>query len=119
MTYGALSEEATKNGNYTESLAIMDSVVAVYKANNDYYRLGNSYAQIGAIYMEKGSDRTALEETLKSVKILDTINKPIRRADAYSQLGDIEFELGNFENALGHKEEALLIYRKYKDKVYE
>jgi tetratricopeptide (TPR) repeat protein len=119
LAYGALSEVATKKGNYDESLTIMDSVVAIYKTNDDHYRLGNSYAQIGAIYMEKGSYRIALEETLKSVRILDTINKPIRRADAYSQLGDIEFELGNFENALAHKEEALLIYRKYKDKVYE
>jgi tetratricopeptide (TPR) repeat protein len=69
--------------------------------------------------MDKGNYKIALEETLKSVRTLDTINKPIRQADAYRQLGDIEFELGNYENALKHKNVALEIYKKYKDKVYE
>ena len=119
MTYSALSELQSTQGRYDNAIELKDSVINLYTNKNDFYRLGVTLGQKGAIYMKKGNYKIALEESLKSLRMLDTIDKPIRKADALSQLGDIEFELKNFQNALAYKTSSLNIYKKYEDHIYE
>ncbi len=119
LAYGALSELESSQGNYNKSLAILDTVMSIYQDRNDFYRMGNTFVQKGAIFYEKGSYKLALEESLRGLSILDTINKPIRQADALSQLGNIEIALNNLDNALNYKQKSLDIYEEYDDKVYQ
>ena len=86
---------------------------------DDSIRLAINYNFIAGIYAAKGNFKLAITNSLKAVRILEKANKPIRLADALSNLADHELSLKDFKKSLEHKTRALSIYRDNDDKYYE
>ncbi|NJN26455.1 MAG: tetratricopeptide repeat protein [Cyclobacteriaceae bacterium] len=113
-------------GNYSEALLILESNIRInlepsYDSllADKELNMALTYDLMGNIYLFKGSFQIALENSLKGLKILETLNKPIRKADALNHLAAIEFYLENFERSISHNKEALAIYREHNDLYYE
>jgi tetratricopeptide (TPR) repeat protein len=113
-------------GNYDEAIAILESNVGI-NIEEEYdtlirdraLNLAIAFDLIGTIQLFKGNHNLALRETLKALSILDTLNDPIRKADALNHLGNIEFYLNNYVETIDYNKEALAVYRRYNDKFYQ
>jgi len=86
--------------------------------NDKKLNLAVAYDLLGQIHLFKGNHNIALRETLKALQILDSLDEPVRRADALNHLGSIEFYLNNYDNTITYNKEALQIYTEYNDKFY-
>lgn len=107
-------------GEYDSALGLLDKNIGLYQTKlNDSSGLAISYDLKGTINTYKGNHRIALAETLKALKILEKIDKPIRKADALNHLASIEFFLDNYKKANEYNFQALKIYKKFNDKYYE
>lgn len=107
-------------GEYDSALAILDRNIELYQTQvNDSGGLAISYDMKGGIELFRGNYRIAMNESLKALKILNRIDKPIRKADALNRLASIEFYLNNYEKSLEYNQEALEIYKQYDDRYYQ
>jgi len=112
-------------GNYDEAIERLKSNVTI-NLENEYDSLINerdlnlaiAYDLLGQIHLFKGNHNIALRETLRALQILDSLDEPVRRADALNHLASIEFYLNNYENTIDYNKEALEIYDEYNDKFY-
>lgn len=113
-------------GHYEKAISILKSNIGIYQ-EQEYdsvniektYDLALSYDLMGQIELFRGNHNLALQETLKALKLLENLDKPIRKADALNHLGSIEFYLNNYDQSISYNFEALQIYKKYNDKYYE
>ncbi|PCE63805.1 tetratricopeptide repeat protein [Sediminicola luteus] len=111
-------------GDYKKALSIFEnSIDQIEKHISDEpYKsqfLASSYLAIGSCYFAKGDLRIALSETLRALKLYETINDALRSADTFKQLGDIESRLLHYKNALTYYQEAQKIYHNKNDNIYE
>ena len=107
-------------GNYNQALKVLQDNIEIYSNKFiDSTGLAVTYDLIGTINTYKGNHNIALAETLKALKILEKIDKPIRKADALNHLAAIEFYLGNYDKSIEFNQEALQIYKENNDKYYE
>ncbi|NNE75869.1 MAG: hypothetical protein HKN31_02210, partial [Pricia sp.] len=114
-----------EKGNYDDAISLTKSILDMYtdenRANSDlgsFDLRGSEYEVLGGIYIEKGSYKIALENTLKALRFFEDIKDEVRMGDAFKQLADIEFEQQNFRSSLDYAEKAMFIYHKNDDKVY-
>lgn len=114
-----------EKGNFEEAIALTHSILGMYTDENrkntdlgEFDLRGSEYEVLGGIYMEKGSYRIALENTLKAVRFFEEVGDEVRKGDALKQLADIEYQLGNYTSSLSYAEEASAIYKKNDDKIY-
>ena len=112
-------------GNYEKAISILKSNIGIYQEQQydstntkKTYDLALSYDLMGQIEMFRGNHNLALQETMKALKLLERLDKPIRKADAMNHLASIEFYLNNYEKCISYNLEALEIYKKYNDKYY-
>ncbi len=112
-------------GHYDEAIEILKSNVTInlekkYDSliTENELNLAVAYDLMGQIQLFKGNHNIALRETLKALQILDSLDEPIRKADALNHLASIEFYLNNYENTINYNKEALQIYHQYNDKYY-
>lgn len=122
----SLADIQRARGNYDSAIAIVNQTIDLYE-NSDrektdlgsFNLIGAEYLTLGAIYVDKGSYRLALQETLKSVRFFEEIDDPLRLADALKQVGDIEHTQGHYESSLKYQQRAFQIYKDFDDKVYQ
>ena len=116
---GSLAYLEYSEGNYDTALAKFDEVIEIVEKYSAYiYAI--SLGDRANVYISKGFYKIALEETLKALRVLDTIyEKPWRRADAQRQVGQIEYLRKNYNNSLEYFKQALDIYKEQDDNVYQ
>jgi len=121
-----LSDIQRSRGNYDSAIAIVNANIDLYaegeKGESDlgnFNLIGAEYNLLGAIYMDRGSYRLALRETLKAARFFAEIEDRVREADALKQIGDIEYALGNYQSSLSYCNQAFAIYGDFDDKVYQ
>lgn len=114
-----------EKGSFEKAIALTHSILDMYTDENrentdlgNFDLRGSEYEVLGGIYMEKGSYRIALENTLKAVRFFEDIDDEVRKGDALKQLSDIEYQLRNYASSLAYAEEAIAIYKKNDDKIY-
>ncbi len=112
-------------GNYDAAIARLRSNVEInleksYDTLIHDKKLNLAIARdlLGMIYLHKGDYNIALNETLRAVHLLDSLDEPIRRADAMNHLASIEFSLNNYQNSIRYNQEALIVYQQFNDKFY-
>lgn len=110
---------ALKKGDFEEAIKLRNRTSKQFLKNNDFLSYGVNIGNKALIYTDKGDYETALSESLKALKILDTINRETyRRADLYAQIGNIEIQRNNNENAIAYYSRALKTYTSLNDNVY-
>lgn len=114
-----------EKGDFEKAIALTHSILDMYTDENrentdlgNFDLRGSEYEVLGGIYMEKGSYRIALENTLKALRFFEDIGDEVRKGDALKQLSDIEYQLRNYTSSLTYAEEAIAIYKKNDDKIY-
>jgi tetratricopeptide (TPR) repeat protein len=110
-------------GNLDKADEINDKNLVYNKRNNDSVGIAYSLDFKGRINENRGHYTIALENVLKSLKILPVvstpINKDVRIADAKTHLAAIEFSIGNLKKAIAYNKEALEIYINQDDTYYQ
>ncbi|MEX0291649.1 MAG: tetratricopeptide repeat protein, partial [Flavobacteriaceae bacterium] len=110
-------------GNLDKADEINDENLAFNIKNKDSVGIAYSLDFKGRINENRGHYTIALENVLKSLKILPVvstpINKDVRIADAKTHLAAIEYSIGNFQKAIDYNEEALEIYNNQDDTYYQ
>jgi len=122
----SLADIERSRGNYDSAIALVNKNISLYE-NRDtlqsdlgaFNLIGAEYEVLGAIHMDQGNYRLALQETLKAARFFNETKDKIREADALKQIGNIEYGLGNYESSLKYCEEAYKIYGDFDDKVYQ
>jgi len=110
-------------GNLDKADEINDKNLAYNERNKDSVGIAYSLGFKGRINENRGHYTIALENVLKSLKILPVvstpINKDVRIADAKTHLAAIEFNIGNLKKAIAYNKEALEIYINQDDTYYQ
>ncbi|RDY61495.1 tetratricopeptide repeat protein [Flagellimonas nanhaiensis] len=107
-------------GFIDKAIELEKEVTEIYRENGFWLNYGNGLMSVGGMYQNKGSYKIAMDYTLRSLKVLDTVpEEPWRDADALVQLGNIEYVRGNFQESLGHYEKALKVYTETNDNIYK
>ena len=107
-------------GNYAPALEILEEgKELLLKSRKDSIYLVPYFQLIGQIHNDKGNYQIAAKEVINALKILNTVDRPIDKADALNLLGDIETSQKHYQSAIDHNLEAVEIYRNYNDKTFE
>jgi tetratricopeptide (TPR) repeat protein len=107
-------------GNFDRALAMRDTANALLKEIKSYLNYGIGVGERARLYVQKSNYTLAYNESLKALRILDTINREIyRRADIYVQLGSIEHTRNKYDSALEYYQKALQIFINTDDEVYQ
>ena len=113
-------------GNYDDALEILQSNIELHNeiqydtsSQEKAVNLAITHDLLGQIELFRGNYNLALQEALKAIKLLEVLDKPIRKADALNHLASIEFSLNNFDECISYNKKALEIYEKYNDKMYQ
>ncbi len=107
------------NGNYEQALGMFDEAILAYKEVGNLSHMANTIWSKAATYIEKANYNLALKESLKALKIHDSLNnKPWRIADDLRQLGQIEDNLKNYSNAISYFQRAIKVYDSIGDNIY-
>nr|WP_321235373.1 tetratricopeptide repeat protein [uncultured Psychroserpens sp.] len=110
---------ALDKGNFKEAITLRDEASKSFIKNNDYLSYGVNIGNKAIIYSEKGDYKKAIEESLFALRVLDTIpRETYRKADIYSQIGDIEIRREYYQDAIGYYEKALEVYMILNDNIY-
>ena len=123
QAYHGLALLEFNQGNLNEADVINDKNLEFNMKNKDSVGVAYSLDFKGRINENRGYYLIALENVLKSLKLLPIvstpINKDVRIADAKNHLANIEFNLRHFDNAIKYNEEALEIYINQEDLQYQ
>ena len=110
-------------GNLEKADTINDRNLEFNYQNKDSVGIAFSLDFKGRINENRGHYTIALENVLKSLKLLPVvstpINKDVRIADAKTHLAAIEHSIGNYEKAVAYNLEALEIYINQNDTYYQ
>ncbi|WP_350288527.1 tetratricopeptide repeat protein [uncultured Croceitalea sp.] len=110
-------------GNLDKADEINDMNLAYNTKNKDSVGIAYSLDFKGRINENRGHYTIALENVLKSLRILPVvstpINKDVRIADAKTHLAAIELNIGNFKKSIDYNKEALEIYVNQNDTYYQ
>lgn len=114
------------NGNYEEALEVFETNVQLYKgAIADSLSLGTCYKNIGEIHYDKGNNKIALINCIKSLHLLEKLKDPkytpitpLYLADTKNLLAAIELKLGNYKKSIQYNQEALKTYQENNDKHF-
>lgn len=101
-------------GKYDRSLAVLDSAVEIYQAEQDLMGLSKAYNNISNTYLFKGRNNTALRYAEKAL----TIRRKILDEDTVSSfmnLGIIHMNSGDYPTSLSNYLKALNIFSERKD----
>lgn len=122
----SLASIENDKGNYDNAIEITKANIGLYNNRNreetdlkQFNLIGSEYEVLGSIYMDRGSYKLAMQETLNALRFFEEIRDKVRKADALLQLGKIEYAQANFMSSLGYCEEAFKIYGEEDDKVYQ
>ena len=114
------------NGNYDKAIEITKTNIALYNPENreatdlkQFNLIGSEYEVLGSVFMDKGSYKLAMVETLNALRFFEEIGDKVREGDALLQLGKIEYAQENFDSSLEYCEKAMGIYREEDDKGYQ
>jgi len=107
-------------GNYEAALEILEEGKELLLENNrDSIHLVPYFQSMGQIHNDKGNYQLAAIEVINALTLLNTVDRPIAKADALNLLGDIETSQKHYQKAIDHNIEAVAIYRAYNDKYFE
>lgn len=119
-TLAAIALIEQLKSNYHKAIKLYDSVIVINKEIKHSLNLANAIRTRATIFIDKGNYKIALEETLKSMRMFDTIQEePWQDADTKKQLGYIEYLQGNHTNAIAYYSGALDMYNDLGDKVWQ
>ncbi len=106
--------------NYDRAIDLYDTVIAINNNTGNSLKLAVAIRTRATVFMDKGSYKIAFEETLKAMRMFDTIQEePWQDADTKKQLGDIEYLQGNYNEAIAYQMDALNMYNNLGDKVWQ
>ncbi len=107
-------------GNLDAALKINDTVIDWLRTKStDSVALARAYGIKGSIQIQKGNYQIALNQILKQVKILESLDKKVMLADSYNNMAAVELTNGNFEESIAYNLKALKIYQDYNDIFYQ
>lgn len=110
---------ALDKGDFNKAISLRDEASKSFIKNKDYLSYGVNIGNKAIIYSEKGEYKKAIEESLFALRVLDTITRETyRKADIYSQIGDIEMQREYYQDAIGYYEKALKVYNLLNDNIY-
>ncbi|MFI1771387.1 tetratricopeptide repeat protein [Thalassobellus citreus] len=110
---------ALEKGDFKKALELRNESSKKFIANKDYLSYGVNLGNKAIIYTEKGDYKSAINESLFALRVLDTIDKETyRKADINSQIGDIEIRRKNYNEALRYYNKALKVYLELNDNIY-
>nr|WP_299068321.1 tetratricopeptide repeat protein [uncultured Allomuricauda sp.] len=111
--------ENGKNG-LERAIKMRDTANQILLEIKDYLNYAIGIGQRAQLFIDKGSYTIAYEESLKALRILDTIQREeFRDADLNIQIGNIECDRSNFEEAVGYFQKAIKIFKQLNDEIYE
>ncbi|GAA4898283.1 hypothetical protein GCM10023311_23920 [Flaviramulus aquimarinus] len=110
---------ALEKGDFNKAIDLRNKSSKKFIKNKDYLSYGVNIGNKAIIYTEKGDYKTAINESLLALRVLDTIpRETYRKADINSQIGDIEIRRQNYNEALKYYNEALKVYLELNDNIY-
>lgn len=102
------------------AIKMRDTANQILLEIEDYLNYAIGIGQRAQLFMSKGSYTIAYEESLKALRILDTIQREeYRDADLNVQIGNIECDRNNYDEAVGYFQEAIKIFKQLNDEIYE
>lgn len=104
-------------GNLQEAMVLTDSAISVFTRSGEAYKAAVMKGLKAEIYADKGNYLLAYKSAQESLQVIDTLNKPIRLAEALDRLAIIETRLGNYASALEYHLQTVPIYEKYLDSL--
>ncbi|WP_350285736.1 tetratricopeptide repeat protein [uncultured Croceitalea sp.] len=110
---------AQSEGDFDKAIKLSDRANAHFVDVKDYLSYGVGIGNRAMIFTDKGDYKTAIEQSLFALKVLDTIDREVyRKADINSQIGDIEMQRGNFVAAIAYYKKALTVFVETEDNIY-
>lgn len=117
LVLSSLAFNQYDQGNLTKAIILTDSAISVFNRMNEDYKAAVMHGLKAEIRADQGKYLLAYKEARTSYQVIDTLDKPIRRAEALNRLANIETRLGNYHSALKHHLETVPIYEKYLDSL--
>lgn len=106
--------------NNDKALKMFDTVISINKSIGNDLNLASIIRTRATVFMAKGQYKIALDETLKSMKMFDSIEEePWQDADTKKQIGYIEYLQNNFHESIKYYLEANKIYEELGDNVWQ
>ncbi|WP_340201447.1 tetratricopeptide repeat protein [Ascidiimonas sp. W6] len=116
----SISSLALMEKDLNKALKMRDSANSILLEIKNYLNYAIGISERAKLINQKGDHTKAYEEAYKALRILDTINaEPYRAADINVQLGEIEEKRGNRKEAIKFYLDALEIFIKTNDFVYQ
>ncbi|NKI32387.1 tetratricopeptide repeat protein [Croceivirga thetidis] len=110
-TYRNYSIIEYENGNYDKALKILDNSILLFKEKlNDSIGMGISYETKSKVYVSKGNYRLALQNALRSLRILEKAGNKLQHANALYNMGYTEFHNKNYQKSIDYNARALKVY---------
>lgn len=117
LVLSSLAFNQYDQGNLYKAISLTDSAIAVFDRMNEEYKAAVMHGLKAEILSDQGKYLLAYKEARESYQVIDTLNKPIRRAEALNRLANIETRLGNYHSAQEHHLITVPIYKKYLDSL--
>ena len=117
LVLSSLAFNQYDQGNLNNAINLTDSAISVFNRMNADYKAAVMHGLKAEIHTDQGKYLLAYKEAQASYRVIDTLNKPIRRAEALNRLANIETHLGNYHSALEHHMETVPVYKKYLDSL--
>jgi len=116
MTKGSYNGRVS---NFEKSIKDFNEAAILYDKIKDYPKKANALHNVGINQRRNGKYELAMESTLASLRIRDSINaSPQAIANSYISLGSIYGDLKNFDESNEYFKKAIAIFKEKKNEAY-
>ncbi len=106
-------------GNYDAAALINNENRVLNEAAGDTMGIALNYEFDARVNQNKGFYTIALDKLVIANELYEQLGAEIRQGDAMKLMGTLEMNFGDLDNAIKYIEEALVIYQKHEDVLYE
>ncbi len=108
-------------GNFSKALELSDKTIALAKEINNGAMLSDAIQRKSTIYLDKGEYKSATEELIRALGVLDTLKeeKPIKKAIVEVGIGRTEILGENYPASLPYLKKGLEIFKEYEDDKWQ
>jgi serine phosphatase RsbU (regulator of sigma subunit) len=118
VNYSNIISELIDNGEYEKALQKTDTLYDMAKSVAFIEGQAESYNLKGIIYRDRSNLKEALDNYLSSLKLFESLKRPIRVAGVQNNIGQIYSEIKEYRTALAYYFKAVAINKKYNRQDY-
>ncbi|HMB63485.1 MAG TPA: hypothetical protein VKN36_10455 [Eudoraea sp.] len=118
-TRDALASQEKYEGNYDEAIELNAANLEDRIAAGDSAGIAGTHLAMARSYEKKGSYKIAYDHLLAALAIYEKIEQPLWKADALFAMTALEMIFENYDKGIVYAKEALEIYERHNDKVFQ